>query len=57
MPEDTPAIDTTTSLPIVISNLVAGDDNRVSSEPLSFSPEPKSIAGYIAPKNINATKI
>ena len=56
-PETIPASDTTISLPTVISNFVAGDESNVSSEPLSFSPAPKSIAGYIAPRKIKMTSI
>ena len=56
-PDTNPVRDTTINLPTVISNLVAGEDNKVSKDPLSFSPAPKSIAGYIAPRKIKITNI
>ena len=54
-PDTIPVSETTNNLPIVISNFVAGEDSNVSSDPLSFSPAPRSIAGYIAPRKINIT--
>ena len=54
-PDTMPVSETTSSLPIVISNFVAGEESNVSSDPLSFSPAPRSIAGYIAPRKINIT--
>ena len=36
-------------------NFVAGEESNVSRDPLSFSPAPRSIAGYIAPRKINIT--
>ena len=55
-PETKPVKDTTNNLPIVISNFVAGEERSVSKDPLSFSPAPRSIAGYIAPRKINMTR-
>ena len=40
---------TTITLPITMSSLLAGEDTHVSRVPLSFSPAPKSRAGYKAP--------
>ena len=54
-PDTMPVSETTNSLPMVISNFVAGEESNVSSDPLSFSPAPRSIAGYIAPRKINIT--
>ena len=44
------------NLPKTMSSLLAGEDKMVSSVPLSFSPAPRSNAGYIAPIKPNKIK-
>ena len=41
-------IDTLKNLPIIMSLLLIGKVNNVSSVPLSFSPAVASVAGYVA---------
>ena len=48
---------TTSILPIKIFHLLTGVVKSVSIVPLSFSPEKRSIAGYMHPKNPNAIKM
>ena len=52
-----PESTTTSILPINIFHLLTGVVKSVSIVPLSFSPEKRSIAGYMHPKNPNAIKI
>ena len=44
----------TRNLPRAISVRVAGESTRVSSVPRSFSPAPRSMAGYIPPRKAKA---